>query len=287
MSKEKTISRAVVDRVWELVGYGLPAGLGSRGHGTMCVQACVNAALDSDHHDRPICVSEQMTHFGIALNDRYGWLDEKDRGDGLRRWAIAQLGTSELPEEDFAELVALELCRTEFPRMLAASKLTEAEWAAINACETVAAVVDALHGFSRERVASGSDLERLYGPLRAMAYQLDETLRNLEACPEEYWGPLFDLFDYACNSKSNRELAELGVRVCQQMKTEGSDWLREFESREGDDLVEWLLEQKKIGKEQEDRARRATELFDWMLSKDLAGEEQLEKLERATAPGKA
>jgi hypothetical protein len=81
-------------RVLSVVNCGLTDGVGVAIPGQMCVEAAVCYALGMDHGDEPVCVDEELRNFKIQLNDGYGWNGEKGRADGLRRLAIAQLGTN-------------------------------------------------------------------------------------------------------------------------------------------------------------------------------------------------
>lgn len=80
-------------RVLAVVNCGLTEGLGEPNPGEFCVEAAVNYSLGYDHGDRPLCVDDDLSDFKIALNDCDGWANNKSRANGLRRLAIAQLGT--------------------------------------------------------------------------------------------------------------------------------------------------------------------------------------------------
>lgn len=74
--------------------FGLQSGLGNGGDGHMCVQHVVSRALGEGRTDNPTCVKQSVTGYGIALNDAPGWSSHKARAEGLKRFAVAQLGTS-------------------------------------------------------------------------------------------------------------------------------------------------------------------------------------------------
>lgn len=81
-----------------------------------CVQQAVHRVLDNDlddaqKSDRPPtwCVREDIRTFGIHLNDEKGWRDEKARAEGLKRFAIAELGSSEVWPSKFYEKLAVRL----------------------------------------------------------------------------------------------------------------------------------------------------------------------------------
>src|SRR5688572_24169518 len=110
MGKFTKVTESLVRRIKKLVDYGLSSGMGDRGRGEMCVQACVMAALEEEHGDQPnSCVPQNRIDFGIAMNDMYGWDSAEARGKGLKRYAIAELGNSTKPEEAFDGLVLTQL----------------------------------------------------------------------------------------------------------------------------------------------------------------------------------
>ena len=94
-----TIDDNIVRKVLETVDHGLVRGLGQRVPGKMCVEAAVCYALGLDHSDDPQCVSNAVRNLKINLNDS-GWSSNKKRAEGLRKLAIAQLGT----DQDFNEM---------------------------------------------------------------------------------------------------------------------------------------------------------------------------------------
>lgn len=81
-------------RILCLVNCGLTDGLGEPVPGQMCVEAAVNYGLGYGHDDQPKCVDADLRSFKIMLNDTFSWDSNESRGDGLRRLAIAQLGTN-------------------------------------------------------------------------------------------------------------------------------------------------------------------------------------------------
>lgn len=81
-----------VAKVLRLFGFGLPSGLGMGGEGGMCMQFVICHALGQGVTDQPSCVNDLVRSYGIWLND-CDWLSNQARANGLRRLAIAQLGT--------------------------------------------------------------------------------------------------------------------------------------------------------------------------------------------------
>jgi hypothetical protein len=94
----------VAAKVAEYCDAGLCNGLGDRSgkKGSMCVEAVVSyLTTGNPNSDTPACVDEELRGFKIKLNDATIWMNNKARGRGLRRIAIAQLGTKS-KEYDFS-----------------------------------------------------------------------------------------------------------------------------------------------------------------------------------------
>lgn len=87
------ITSDLARRVLEVVDAGLSHGVGDPIPGKMCVEAAVCYALGQAHGDDPICVDQYVRTFKITVNDE-NWSSKKARAIGLRRIAIAQLGTA-------------------------------------------------------------------------------------------------------------------------------------------------------------------------------------------------
>lgn len=247
----KTITRTLVDRIKKLVGYGLSEGEGDRGRGTMCVQACVQAALEEEHNDNPACVPGNRKNFGITLNDLAGWDDDLARGKGLKRYAIAQLGTSTKPEADFDRLVVTQMYEKRFHLLLKEAGADD---------EDVAAA---------RHVRSKESAEKLIDRMRARAEKKDEELPlEIEGLideapePDYAWETIFEYFypsDWN-NDRSNAdccEIAEIGVQACIRMRTEGSQWLERYEELKGAERDKFIKQEMKKGEIQEEQARRA------------------------------
>jgi hypothetical protein len=89
------VNESLAFKVLSVVDKGLSHGLGIREPGQMCVEAAVAYASGEEHNDQPTCVDETLALEKIALNDANGWTNGKSRARGLRRVAIAQLGSAE------------------------------------------------------------------------------------------------------------------------------------------------------------------------------------------------
>jgi hypothetical protein len=114
---EIILNKEVARKVLKVVDKGLIGGLGSPKPGDMCVEAAVCYALDLPHGDNPPCVGSKVRDFKIALNDSY-WPTNKDRTQGMRKLAIAQLGSNELNQDIFLEKVGFRCMTTVLPVIL-------------------------------------------------------------------------------------------------------------------------------------------------------------------------
>jgi hypothetical protein len=115
------ITREDAIRVRNVVDRGLVEGLGVPVPGKMCVEAAVCYALGLPHSDDPGCVSRPVRLLKISLNDK-PWSSPQARSKGLRRLAIAQLGSSgEIDELGFVSRVVQVVIRNVVPRALRAA----------------------------------------------------------------------------------------------------------------------------------------------------------------------
>ncbi len=118
------ITRDIATKVRDTVDAGLSSGLGYQEAGKMCVEAAVCFALGLPHGDDPGCVSAPLRRLKIGLNDR-AWSSNQARANGLRRLAIAQLGSKGvLDDREFMRRVAEMTIRRSVPSALrSAAKL--------------------------------------------------------------------------------------------------------------------------------------------------------------------
>ena len=100
-----TITREIAQKVCDVVAFGLVKGVGKPVPDQMCVEAAVCYALGLPHGDDPGCVSPALRRLKIRLNDS-NWSSDAARGKGLRRLAVAQLGSKgELNYQEFSKRV--------------------------------------------------------------------------------------------------------------------------------------------------------------------------------------
>lgn len=110
-------SLEIASRVLTAVDAGLVSGLGNQIPGQMCVEAAVCFAFGLPHGDEPPCVGSAVRSFKIALNDS-GWSSNSVRATGMRRLAIAQLGSDILDQAEFSRLLALRATQRMLPDAL-------------------------------------------------------------------------------------------------------------------------------------------------------------------------
>lgn len=112
------ITREIVIKVRDIVDAGLSNGLGRAGPGQMCVEAAVCYALGLPHGDDPKCIAQSVHSLEIRLNDSM-WLNNAERAKGMRRLAIAQLGSKGvIDENEFAKQVATLVIKSVIPKVL-------------------------------------------------------------------------------------------------------------------------------------------------------------------------
>jgi hypothetical protein len=163
------ITEKIARKVLETVDAGLVGGVGRPAPGQMCVEAAVCYALGLPHGDDPECVSRALRTLKITLNDAV-WSSDSARAKGLRRLALAQLGSrGTLNDAEFVKRCAELVIRKQLPAALRAAatvqtteKHREAVIAAAERCEregsrtavkaTYDATYDAAYGAARSAV---------------------------------------------------------------------------------------------------------------------------------------
>lgn len=128
------LNEAVARKVLTVVDAGLCPGKGRPVPGHMCVEAAVCFALGLEHGDDPPCVGRAVRSAKIRLNDSR-WSSASTRAKGLRRVAIAQLGSNGLDQQVFAARLATETIREIVPIALrAAAKFNPAYATTLEGC---------------------------------------------------------------------------------------------------------------------------------------------------------
>jgi hypothetical protein len=101
------ITNVKINLLQEVLSHGLVCGLGTPIPGEMCVEAAVCYAFGLPHSDRPPCVGAAVRTFKIKLNDSK-WSSNIARANGLKRLAVAQLGSATLNQIEFTEKLAIK-----------------------------------------------------------------------------------------------------------------------------------------------------------------------------------
>lgn len=91
----KEVGQALAERVLYMVDGGLVCGIGDPFRGQMCVEAAICYAMGEEHDDNPSCVHPIVRNTKIDLNDLL-WSSNKARAKGMRRIAVAQLGSKDI-----------------------------------------------------------------------------------------------------------------------------------------------------------------------------------------------
>src|SRR5271166_1106834 len=144
------ITEVIARKVLDTVDAGLVGGVGNPVPGQMCVEAAVCYALGLPHGDNPKCVAPALRALKIRLNDS-NWSSPASRAAGMRRLAVAQLGSyGVLNEKEFVSRVVDYAIRVSTPKALRiAADITEdtkhrdALRAAANRCEDEGSVAAA------------------------------------------------------------------------------------------------------------------------------------------------
>lgn len=98
------LNETIARKVLTTVDAGLVRGLGRQKPGAMCIEAAVCFAYGLPHSDQPPCVGSAVRNFKIRLNDS-SWSSDAARAKGMRKLAIAQLGSDVIDQKAFAKLV--------------------------------------------------------------------------------------------------------------------------------------------------------------------------------------
>lgn len=111
------ITKNLVTEINLALNKGLTKGKGNPTEGEMCVEALICFKMGLPHSDNPPCVGSEVRNAKISLND-CNWSSNKARGEGMRKLAIAQLGSNKLDQEEFALKLKLESMRKILPYLI-------------------------------------------------------------------------------------------------------------------------------------------------------------------------
>ncbi len=133
------VTRQLACKVRDVVKKGLVCGMGDPVPGRMCVEAAVCYAMGIEHGDDPPCVGAVVRSLKISLNDS-SWSSDKARAKGMRKVAIAQLGSNRINQRKFADHVVTETFRVIVPQLLV--RFNQRELA--NECKVIGTKSDAV-----------------------------------------------------------------------------------------------------------------------------------------------
>ena len=245
------ITEVQAKKVLEVVDAGLVNGLGRPKPGQMCVEAAVCFALGLPHGDDPACVSRALRSLKIRLNDSR-WSSNEARAKGLRRLAVAQLGSADtLDDKEFTRRVAELAIRVSVPTALRAAASIQkdvhkaaAMRDAADLCEKEPTRENALKGKAAADAAADADDADAYADAAAAAaaaaanayavadaayavavadaaYAVADAAAAAVAAANAYAVAAAD----AARDKALSEFAEGVVQILIDMKAPGCQWL--------------------------------------------------------------
>lgn len=201
-----TVNKEFALKVLKVVDAGLIDGVGHPEPGKMCVEAAVAYASGEDHNDRPSCVHPQLRNIKINLNDASGWEGPDERALGLRRIAIAQLGSvKKFNITTFNKLVCAQY--TKFHNEYVKGKL-----AGLSLKELYASLF-----------IKGSESEAL-SEFRLMTDNIPGKVEAWGHDLEDYAATLSEYYDYS-DQQALELTAEWGVQALKKMKMPGCKFL--------------------------------------------------------------
>jgi len=213
------ITETIARKVLTAVDAGLVKGAGVQVPGRMCVEAAVCYALGLPHGDDPQCVSRALRSLKIRLNDS-NWSSNDARAKGLRRLAVAQLGSRDtLDDREFMRRVAKLAITKCVPEALRAAASIQKE------PKHKAALLDAATKCEKEGTR-GSALEAKAAAYAApgAAYAADAAAYAAYAAVSAAVAAVAADAAYA-RDKSLASFAEAVVQILIEMKAPGCQWL--------------------------------------------------------------
>jgi hypothetical protein len=224
------ITREIAMKVRDVVAAGLVEGVGVAEPGKMCVEAAVCYALGLEHGDDPGCVSQPLRRLKIRLNDAL-WSSTAARAAGLRRLALAQLGSAGvLDDREFVRRVVDVTIRRAVPAGLrSAAKVNPAhvvdlEAAAVR-CEQEGTRDACLQARSVARAAGAAAYAAADAAADAAAYAAAAAAADAAAYAAAYAAADAAADAAAARDRSLAEYAEWIVEILIAMNAPGCQWL--------------------------------------------------------------
>ena len=228
------LTEEIARKVLTTVDAGLVHGMGKPVAGKMCVEAAVCFALGLPHGDNPPCVGSAVRAFKIRLNDS-NWSSNEARAKGMRRIAIAQLGSDQIDQKEFANLLAVEVIKQIVPiAMRAAASVCKDETkkaamlAAADECETEGTEESARKARTAAAAAAYADAAG-YAAADAAAYAAAYAAADAAAAAAADAAAAAAAYAYAKRASRRDEIlslvADIGVNVLIKLGAEGTQWL--------------------------------------------------------------
>jgi len=224
------ITREIAQKVRDVVDAGLVNGVGIAQPGKMCVEAAVCFALGLPHGDDPGCVSTPLRRLKIRLNDS-PWSSDQARAAGLRRLAVAQLGSKDaLDDVEFVRRVFEMTIRKSVPAALRSAAKVNPKHAETLEAEAVRCEREGTRESAQAaRIAAASaaayaaaDAAAYAAGYAAAAYAADAAA-DAAAYAAGYAAAY--AAGYAARDKSLASYAEWVVEILIDMKAPGCEWL--------------------------------------------------------------
>jgi hypothetical protein len=210
-------TKAVARKILDVLKHGLVRGKGDPKPGEMCVEAAVCFAMGLPHSDEPPCVGSAVRSFKITLNDSH-WSSDMARANGMRRIAIAQLGSNEIDQNVFVkELARLTIKKIVPIALRAAAKIhpeqkhKDAMEAAAVGCEEKGSE-DAASAASYAASDAASAASYAANAANAASYAASDAANAADAAS-------------AAGDEVLCLMAEIGVEVLQVAGSPGCKWL--------------------------------------------------------------
>lgn len=210
-----TISLADIRMLLQTVDAGLCSGVGDPVPGSMCVEAAVCYAIGLPHGDGPHCVGWAVRSAVILINDS-NWSSNKARAKGLRKLAVAQLGSDQIDQDRFLELYVLKviqkMCQpmfAELAKLAESDEDREAMESAGRACATASSLQEAITVLA-------------YGRSLGLTLNLD---RYLAIDVAIYLALNLASYLRHASDETLAMLADLCLEVLVEMESPGCQWL--------------------------------------------------------------
>jgi hypothetical protein len=216
------ITREIAVKVRDTVDAGLVKGVGKPVPGQMCVEAAVCYALGLPHGDDPGCVLAPLRRLTIRLSDS-SWSSNEARAQGLRRLALAQLGSKGvLDDREFVHRLAEMTIRTVVPVALrSAAKLDPRHRAPLLAAAERCEREGTRESAQAARFAAEAAYADAYAAASAAAYAAAYAASDADA----YAAADAAAADARTRDRVLADYAESVVQILIAMQAPGCQWL--------------------------------------------------------------